>query len=335
MRRYRPITNRSHATGRISPSRRVVSEGGFVGLNYFTLGKQNSGAPCLLSCNGAVNEGEEMRATSPLRRGRPSRSLGPAVIFLMLGSCSQIANMTGNSRLSVDPSDPCGSQRADFTRAKSYFTDEIVTDTLAGAAAGALGGAGLAWMTGKNVGSGALIGGGVGAVAGGATGYTKVRAQQARDQADMAQRVNSDLRQEGQEIDHTTAAFARLRQCRYHQALLIKAQVHSNTLTRQAGLTQIAWERERFDEEIALAHEYGVAMAKRGTQFRDAADALRSSPSPPPSARLVSTAASVSIPEKRNEFDKAVASAESSKKAAFDLDSNAKLSTVENADHPV
>jgi hypothetical protein len=39
----------------------------------------------------------------------------------------------------------------------------------------------------------------------------------------------------------------------------------------------------------------------------------------------VDRAASVSVPEKRASFDKTVASAQSSSKAAFDLDNNAKL----------
>jgi hypothetical protein len=45
----------------------------------------------------------------------------------------------------------------------------------------------------------------------------------------------------------------------------------------------------------------------------------------------VDRAASVSVPEKRASFDKTVANAERSSKAAFDLDNNASLSWLLSA----
>jgi hypothetical protein len=258
-----------------------------------------------------------------------------AAILLLSSGCAQMASLTGSSPLPIDPSDPCGTERQEFGASKTYFTDQIITGTLTGAALGAAAGVGIAMVTGGSVGKAALIGGGTGAVAGGATAYTKTLQQQSRDQADMAQTVNKDLTTEGQQIDHTVATFARLRQCRFAQANLIKSQVRSGTLTREAGLTQIAWEAARFDEEIKLAHDYDVTMAKRSGQFQDAANSLNANPSPPPSAKLVTAAASVSIPEKRSEFDKSVTSADKDKKLAFDLDSTAKLSESDRAKLPV
>jgi hypothetical protein len=281
-----------------------------------------------------------MRITPPSHRGKTGSSwrkgrLALVAVLPLLGSCAQIASLTTKSPLPVDPSDPCGTQRSDFATSKSYFTDEIVTGALTGAAVGAIAGAGLAIMMGGNAGSAALIGGGAGALLGGATSYTKTLEQKSHDQAEMAQHVNDDLHTEGQQIDHTTATFARLRQCRFIQAALIKTQVHNNTLPRQVGLTQLAWQRDRFDEEIKLAHDYDLTMAKRGTQFQDAANVLRSNSAPPPSARLVTAAASVSIPEKRRAFDQSVVTAEAKKGAAFDLDSNAKLSERDLVERPV
>jgi outer membrane lipoprotein SlyB len=283
-----------------------------------------------------------MRVTSSRHENRSPSSLisGPFAMLCalsLLAGCSQISShMPGGNALSVDPQDPCGAERAEFLRSKDYFTDEIVTGTLTGAAVGALSGATIGLLTNNNVGKSALIGGGVGAVAGGTTAYTRTVAQNSRDQAEMAQRVNADLRQEGQQIDHTAATFARLRKCRFAQAGLIKTQVHNGTLTRQAGLTQLSWERDRFDEEIERAHEYNLTMAKRGSEFQDAADTLRAHPTPASasSTRLVTAQASVSIPEKRETFDKSVDSAESSSKVAFDIDSTARLSLRFHADHP-
>jgi hypothetical protein len=245
-----------------------------------------------------------------------------------LAGCAQMPMQTASKPpLAIDSADPCGAQRADFAKSKDYFTDQIVTGAVTGAALGALAGVGLALVTHSNVGTAALIGGGTGLLAGGTTAYTKTLAEKSKDQAEMAQHVNDDLRREGDEIDHTTAAFARLRSCRYQQAALIKAQVRRHAMTRPDGLTQIAFERDRFDEELKLAREYDIAMTKRGSQFDDAAKSLNENPTPAaaPSAKLVSAAASVSIPEKRSGFDKSLVAAESSSKLAFDMDNNTKL----------
>ena len=259
-----------------------------------------------------------------------------ALVFAPLAGCDQVSKLTNpKATLAVDPADPCGTQRTDFARSKTYFTDEIATGALTGAALGLVAGAGIGLLTG-NVGQGMLIGAGSGALAGGLTGYAKTVAQNSRDQAEMAQHVNDDLHREGDEIDHTTASFARLRACRFQQAALIKAQVRHQAMTREVGLAQITQERTWFEQEIDLARQYNVTMQKRGSQFDEAAAALRAKPSPDAAktTRLATAAASVSIPEKRNDFAKAVDSAESSKNLAFDLDSNAKISLRANAADP-
>lgn len=278
----------------------------------------------------------------PRFKSRPSaRSLAAPTTMLLaavlLAGCSQMPGQSA-STLPVDPGDPCGTQRSEFAQSKTFFTDRIVTDTLMGAGLGAVAGVALALVTHSNVATAAAIGAGTGAVVGGTSAYAKNLEQKSRDQAEMAQHMNDDLTKEGAEIDHTAASFSRLRQCRFQQAALIKEQVHGHALTREQGLARIGVERGRFDQELNLAHEYGLSMAKRGSQFQDAADALTARPAPPAaqsSTKLAAVAASVSIPEKRGEFDKSVAAAESSSKVAFDLDATAKLTLRTDGARPV
>jgi hypothetical protein len=245
------------------------------------------------------------------------------------------------AQLAMDPSDPCQSERAAFAGSRTYFQDKIATGAVTGAAVGGGVGAltGLA-ATGNLRGAliGGLAGAAVGGVAGAGTAYYNTLAERARDQNELAYNMNQDLTRESQEIDHTAAAFGRLRACRFAQARYVKDQARSHVLDRQTALARIAYHRDHFDEELRIAHEFGLTMARRGEQFQEAAADLRTHPATAqgaPAARAsparvasVDRAASVSVPEKRASFDHSVANAERGSKAAFDLDNNASLSWV-------
>ena len=250
------------------------------------------------------------------------------------------------SSLSVDASDPCQGERSAFSSSKTYFQDKIVT----GAAVGALGGAALgalgAVISGgrdaRSILAGAAIGGVVGGVAGAGSAYYNTLAERARDQDELANYMNQDLARETQEIDRSVATFARLRTCRFDQARFVKNQVRGKVVDRQTGLARIAFHRDKFNEEIGIARQFGVSMANRNRQFQDAAVALRQPPAAtqrpggsrpvavtrasPQRVAAVNRVASVSVPEKRASFDRSVAAAERSSKPAFDIDSNASLS---------
>ena len=273
---------------------------------------------------------------SRIHRGATA-SMVAAALCLTLAGCQGVSGP--GASLASDPNDPCQQQRADFAASKNYFQDKIVTGAAIGAAVGAGAGALIGYASGgtaKSALTGGLIGGVVGGVGGAGTAYYNSLAERAADQNEIASDMNQDLARESQQIDHTAATFSRLRTCRFAQAKAIKAAVKRHDLDRTAGLTQIGYQRDRFEEELNVAHQFGLTMAKRGQQFQEAAADLKTPPAPAqgsapqPASRSrinqVDRAASVSVPEKRASYDQKVASAEASKKAAFDLDSGGTLS---------
>jgi outer membrane lipoprotein SlyB len=283
-----------------------------------------------------------MRPSTRARLVRASTApMFAAALAFSVAGCQTPPRGPGAS-LAADPTDPCQSDRAAFASSKTYFQDQIVSAAVTGAAVGAGLGAltGLA-ATGNWRGAliGGLAGGAVGGVAGGTSAYYKTLAERAKDQDELAYDMNQDLARETQEIDHTAAAFGRLRACRFAHADTVKEQARMHMLDRPTALARIAYHRDKFNEELNIAHEFGLTMARRSQEFQQAANELRTrppvTPQGAPTARAaparvaqVDRAATVSVPEKRQSFDNTVASAQASSKAAFDLDNNAKLSLL-------
>ena len=281
-----------------------------------------------------ANTGFTRAATAPL--------LAAALCLSLLG-CQ--APITGpGASLSADLSDPCQAERAAFAGSRTYFQDKIVSGAVTGAAVGAGLGALAGLASGGDLKSaliGGAVGGTIGGVAGAGSAYYNTLAERAQDQNELAYDMNQDLARESQEIDHTAATFARLRACRFGQAQFVKNQARARELDRPTALARIAYHRDRFNEEIRIAQEFGLTMARRGQQFQEAANELRTRPpiarsgvatrAAPSRIAQVDRAASVSVPEKRASFDRTVASAQSSSKAAFDLDNNARLSWLLSA----
>src|SRR5262249_22133565 len=150
--------------------------------------------------------------------------------------------------------------------------------------------------------------------------YYHTLSERAQDQNELAYAMNQDLARESQEIDHTAATFGRLRACRFAQAWIIKTQVRAGTLDRSTGLARIAYERDKFDQELQVAHDFGLTMAKRSAQFQQASNELRTQPAvnaqgapvaraAPARVAQVNQAATVSVPEKRQSFDNSVSTA--------------------------
>jgi hypothetical protein len=267
-----------------------------------------------------------------------------AALSLSLAGCQTPVTGPG-ATLAADPTDPCQNERTAFASSKTYFQDQIVSGAVTGAAVGAGFGAltGLA-ATGNWRGAliGGLAGGAVGGVAGGSSAYYNTLAEHAQDQNELAYDMNQDLTRESDQIDHTAAAFGRLRACRFAQADMVKDQARAHMIDRQTALARIAYHRDKFNEELNIAHDFGLTMARRSQEFQQAANDLRTRPPVAPQsapgapatraapARVaqVDKAATVSVPEKRQSFDNTVAAAQTSSKAAFDLDNNAKLSLL-------
>src|SRR6185312_9046289 len=98
----------------------------------------------------------------------------------------------------------------------------------------------------EQVAQGALLGtlgAGAGLVAGGTAGYFNARRQQAADQGALSNSIYGDISKASQEMDRATTTFVAVR-------------------------------NRRFDDELALARQYGAKMTEQDQQFRFAADSL-------------------------------------------------------------
>ena len=266
------------------------------------------------------------------RTTRVTAPLMAAALSVSLVGCQ--SNMGPGSSLAADASDPCQNERSAFAGSKTYFQDQIVTGAAVGAAVGAAGGILYGLANGRVDAGTVAVTTIAGGLAGAGTAYYNTLSQRAQDQEEVANAMNQDLARESQEIDHTTATFARLRACRFGVASQVKARLRQHGIDRATGQAQLAYMRGKFDEEIRIAHEFGLTMAKRDQQFQEAATDLRTRPpsgaSPtrasPAKVAQVNRAAAVSVPEKRRGFDRSVAAAETKSKAAFDVDNNTNLS---------
>jgi uncharacterized protein YgiM (DUF1202 family) len=194
-------------------------------------------------------------------------------VSVALGGMSGCAG-GGGMFSSVDPSDACGKEHAAFAESKSFYLERTAEGALLGALGGAALGALTAKAAGRNAGAGALIGAGVGGVAGGAAGYYLARQQQAADQASLTNSIYGDVTKASAEIDRASTTFVLVRNCRFAVAERVRAGFGQGQLGRDQAAAQLADQKRRFDEEIALARQYGAKMADQDQQFRFAADSL-------------------------------------------------------------
>ena len=278
----------------------------------------------------------------------------PALRFVVLASvagpwlvgCAAMPGGAPKPVLVSDPSDGCKSYRDEFAKSQTFFTEQIVGDVATGAIIGGILGIGAGVVTGTSPLKSGAIGAVLGGATGGVSGYSKVMAVQHRDQLEMSRSVNQDLTREGEEIDHASASFARLRACRFEAATFIKTQVRRRVMDRATAMQQLDQQRHLFAEEIAVAKTYKISMDKRNAQFQDAADTIRQQAlsdtaqaqtaqaqaqmqaQAQAQAQAVKQAAGVSIPNKRSSYDRSIASAETSSEIAFSLDNNKKVSSL-------
>lgn len=271
-----------------------------------------------------------MQRTNRYRAKPRLMTVAFSLAFISLSGCSNPAGLSSpfasKPALELYAGDPCGTDRADFARSKDFFTDQVVANVGTGILVGGVLGAGAGVVLGVDPGKAALLGAGAGAIVGGTKAYSNIMAEKHRDQAELAKSVNSDLVTEGREMDRTVGTFARLRACRFAQAQAIKVEVRSRRMTRAVALQELATQKARFAEEIALANEYQIAMDKRGEQFKEAADTIKQQEiADATEAQAAKRAAAVAIPDKRAAFARNIKSAEANSEIAFNLDSNRKV----------
>jgi hypothetical protein len=245
-----------------------------------------------------------------------------SIMLTSLGGCAGMGGpASGLKPLAVDPSDGCHVQRMAFNDSPYFMRDTVVRNAAIGTLGGAVAGGLIGGLAGG--GRGAAIGAIGGAVAGMVAGlnaaYWQQLQQNAQDQAMLASQFNQDLRATGTNIDHSAVAFSQLRSCRFAQAAQIKSLARRKVITRDIAIIELSYQKDRFQEEIAMARAYGVNMGKQSDQFQYASEQIVKT------APQVHLAATETIPEKRKGFETAIDNADTSGKIAFDIDSTAKV----------
>jgi hypothetical protein len=168
-----------------------------------------------------------------------------------------------------DAGDLCAPQRAELRDAENYYTQAVVKGAAIGGVIGGLTGL-LVGDTGKS----AAIGAAAGAVAGGVGGYYLAKQQAAADAASLGDAVLKDVVVENQEIDRTTVAFAKLRECRFAAAREVKDDLAAKRITRAEAVSRLDAMRRQFDADLVIAQKVGAKMAERAKEFQYASDEL-------------------------------------------------------------
>ena len=169
----------------------------------------------------------------------------------------------------ADTGDACAAERAELRSSQEYYTQAIVKGAMVGAVIGGLTG----WLTGES-GKSAAIGAAAGAVAGGVGGYFLAKQQVAKDAAGLSDSVLRDVTTENQEIDRSTVAFARLRDCRFAAAQQAKADYAAGRISRVEAASRLEDQRKRFEEDLIIAEQVGAKMADRAKEYQYASDEL-------------------------------------------------------------
>jgi Bacterial SH3 domain len=211
-------------------------------------------------------------STSHHRRARLALRLALSCSLVIAGTT---ACQNGGTMFSggADASDACGREHVAFAESKSFYLQQVAQGALLGTLGGAALGALAASASHGDVGKGAAIGAGAGLLAGGTAGYFNARRQQAADQATLSNSIYGDMSKASQEMDRATTTFAAVRNCRFAQANRIKA-AYRQGLSRDLAVAQLNDQKRRFDDELALARQYGAKMTEQDQQFRFAADSL-------------------------------------------------------------
>jgi hypothetical protein len=168
-----------------------------------------------------------------------------------------------------DAGDVCATQRAELRGAQDYYTQAVVKGAVVGGLVGGLTG----WLVGDS-GKSAAIGAAAGAVAGGVGGYYLAKQQTASDAAALGDGVLKDVAAENQEIDRTTIAFAKLRDCRFAAARQVKADYAAKRITRAEAVSRLDALKRQFDADLVIAEQVGTKMGDRAKEFQYASDQL-------------------------------------------------------------
>lgn len=202
------------------------------------------------------------------------RSVASVTAAAMLAGC--VSTQVG--RIGVDDgSDRCRAQVVALDSTGDFFGEDMLRGAAIGAGTGAIAGGAIAALTGRR-GSDILAGAAIGALAGGliggASGYLAARQRQAQDQAGLLLAVGGDLRAENAQLDRTQLAFNQVVDCRVFEAQRIRNDVRAGRLPRNAGLAQMAYQRQLMQRDVALARAINEKIGTRGAEFDTAIETI-------------------------------------------------------------
>ncbi len=207
-------------------------------------------------------------------RSSVRRSVASITAAAMLAGC--VSTQAG--RIGVDDgSDRCRAQVVALDSTGDFYAEDILRGAAIGATVGAIAGGLLAAATGRrgrDVLAGAAIGALAGGVTGGVGGYIGARQRQASDQAGLIMAVGGDLQAENAQIDRTQLAFNQVVDCRVFEAQRIRNDVRSGRLSRNAGLAQMAYQRQLMQRDVALARAINEKIGTRGAEFDTAIETI-------------------------------------------------------------
>ncbi|MBI3707392.1 MAG: hypothetical protein HY246_06910 [Proteobacteria bacterium] len=232
----------------------------------------------------------------PKAKGWRPTVVALTTLALALQGCAEGGFAPGFSGYTVAADDVCRAERTELKSVEDFFTRSMIQGAVAGAVAGGLAGA----IIGGGRGSAVLAGAATGAVVGGFAGYYQARQQAAKSNAELVQSISSDITNENQQVDRTTAAFRRLRTCRFEQARGIKADFAAGKIDRDEAAKRMAKVKVLFQEDVAYAEGLGAKMGERGDQYRQATtEVLKIDPSqaavPPPAGPTAAPASNAAV----------------------------------------
>ena len=198
---------------------------------------------------------------------------------------------------SDDGTDACRAYVVALDSTGNYFAE----DMLKGAAIGALGGALIGGLV-RGSWKGAAIGAAGGALVGGLGGYWKSKQDQKKDQAVPS--FVSDMKQDGQQIDKTQAAFKNLTACRRAEAKKIRADYAAGTITRDEAQSRLRRLAAQAHKDVDILNAITGNADKRLIEYQYAANQIDPNVPPP---KATTTAMTTTTPPKRHRVPGATA----------------------------
>lgn len=216
-----------------------------------------------------------MRSVDFQGRERRRARRGTKGITLGLGACAILLGLAGcdTAQNLLDTNDVCHDQRAALRSYGDYFAQDMLVGGAIGAAAGGIVGAVTHQSIGTTLGLSAA-----GFAVGAGAGYWAAVEQKNSDMAARERQVTSDIDAENRKIDGAQAAFNDLIHCRREEAAHLRADVAAGRISQTDGDKQMADIRSRYDDDIALGKKVGANIASHSADLEYANEQIKPQP---------------------------------------------------------